>query len=295
MQIKKSQSAKALLPQAFKPRVQNPRYSAKKMFTLKDFEREVIKHVGKLPREEPKPVEVLDTQEASEDEIASEEAPEEFTGYEAIMDDYINAVVGEGLQDSKLYAEEAEQEDDNGLNDQDTASEECNANAKSEDSEKNDAKAPLTAFEARAKQYEEKRKAKQQKLEKEAMSKCSFKPQINKKSAKLDQQKSSTQRIVRQQSLYELNKVRKVRKEELKETVEAERFEKYGAKEAQECTFKPKINSKKVPAEVADKKMLERTDAWQTKKLEKMLKIIEDRKEKESASCTFKPKINKNA
>lgn len=290
MKLNKMATSPTPAPQSQKSRVPKPKYEATKIFTLRDLKKEVGEVEEKKPGVGSKTnantmtnFEANDFVNGSVDTFDFDELKNLTINVSKVPDKFVDIVDGSQPSKSKVKSN-------------------INANSKQtpvkgesgvvdEKDKKNQAQS-IKDFEERNKHFEERRKAKQKRLDDEMKKVCSFKPKINKKSAIIDRQRNNSPNRKRQDDLYELNTILLERKEELKEIIEAERYEKYGAKEVMECTFKPKLNNNRSNIENSDLDIAERNVAWQQKKKEKLQRVAEQNKEKELVGCTFKPQIN---
>ena len=299
MRINNGKKERTLYTQSAKEKTVNPKYEETKIFTLKDLMKEVgeIADVPQKKRDVKKKAANKITEYKVDDFINNEIKGNEFEEFKNLTinglkpdNDHIKIPGSTKSKTKNTHKYNGNKTLDNSLNIKDRS---YNDNKHNQSNEDNKSKS-MKDFDDRNKHFDERRKAKQKRLEEEMKKTCSFKPQINKKSAIIDRHRNnSPNKVPRQENLYGLNAVLQGRKEELKEIVDMERYEKYGVEENKECTFKPKINSAKLPIDLSDKDISQRHEAWERKKKEKLQKIIEANKEKELLGCTFKPNFNK--
>ena len=146
--------------------------------------------------------------------------------------------------------------------------------------------------EERDEYLEYKRAKKKEKWEREQRKIASFKPKINHRSKKIDQNRTKGRKVDRGQMLFGLKKVLKYREQQLKEIVETEKFMRYGRKEMLNCTFRPKIN-RKTTYNVKRPSIQERAQAFNQRKKQREQQRKREREQEEVAGCTFRPKINR--
>lgn len=299
MRVNKPQNTQPLYSQSTKIKTPNPKYEGTKIFTLKDLDKEVGGIDNKFKGYGGNKTNGFKTDNLAVHDFINENI--DSLDFDELKNLTIN---GHKAHTNHIDIKEATPNTKSKNNPNNKTNKKSDNKSKnqiksennlSDEKERKDPNQLMKDFEDRNKHFEERRKAKQKRLDDEMKRVCSFKPQINKKSAMLDKQRNnSPNKIPRQDNLYELNAVLRERKGELKEIIEMERYERYGAQEDKECTFKPKINDNRSPVENSDKDIAERNQAWEKKKQEKLQKIAEVKKEKELVGCTFKPQINKD-
>jgi len=152
---------------------------------------------------------------------------------------------------------------------------------------------PVSDFERRLMEFENRKKQNLQKLKKEFDP--TFKPELNKKSVLLDQKRMRGIDNPRYENLYELDAVLKMREQELKNMVIEERLEKFEREELQNCTFKPKINQSMVPVEYGHESIPERQLMWKKKKDDRLAQQRVLSQVSELLDCTFQPSLEKKA
>lgn len=149
-------------------------------------------------------------------------------------------------------------------------------------------------WEERNKYLADKKKRKKQEREKEVFREATFKPKINSMSKTIDLQR--TRGVVvgmkRTNMLHGLKKVLQKREEQLREIVKTEEFLRRGKKEMEECTFKPKVNTKK-NRKVHRASLAERTQQFMMKKKKREEEAKKRREQEEIEGCTFQPKVNR--
>lgn len=301
MRVNKEKNANNVYPVSAKGRTLNPKYEGTKIFTLKD----IMKEVDEVDNKKQGKLISKNNTFNMNDFAAHEFINNDANSYEFDELKHLTLKASTSHKDHIKVIEATPDAKSKNKKQIDVKKVKTEQSVKyqgskeptySGEKDKPDRIKSVKDFEDRNKHFEERRKAKQKKLEEEMKKVCSFKPNINKKSAILDKQRNnSPNKVPRQENLYELNAVLQERREELKEIIEMERYEKYGALEQKECTFRPKINDAKLPVDIQNKNISERNQLWERKKKEKIQKISENHKDKELVGCTFKPQINKDS